>query len=712
MGQLATDIAAIYKNENRRASLDDLFRLELVRKHYAAARADLKQLRHFNRDASPQVRANDIPYEIVARAGGSPAFAAAFREVVRPLDDRTAALVARALTLVDPATLKASFGAELRREGPLSLPDALTLVRAYLAWQTLASIQPVAAAAIEEDDRHRYVVAKNVLVQMPDGARICAMVVRPRSLKSPAPTLLNFTIYADPATLMSEARRTASNGYVGVEGMTRGKGCSPDAAVPYEHDGEDAAALIDWISRQIWSDGRVGMYGGSYEGFTQWATAKHMPKALKALMPAVTAAPGIDVPMEGNITQNWVYYWPFYVTNSKSLDNDALNDRARWNRLDRSWYLSGKAYRSLDTIDGAPNPFFDRWLDHPNYDAYWQAMIPYGEEFSKIDIPVLTTDGYYDTGQIGGLYYVLQSERYNPAAEHYLLIGPYDHVSGQRGTLGLLGTPRTSLDGYALDPAAQIDMGELRYQWFDYVLKGGAKPALLQDKINYEVMGADAWMHVPSIAAMADHTTRFHLSATRSENGFTLSDRDSAVETEARLIVDLADRADADRVSPVQGIVDKHLDTWNGIAFVSDAFSKVTDVSGLFSGHLVFTTNKQDFDFLIQLYELTPQSDYVALSHYMARASYVDDRTTRHLLRPGAAETLNFKSQYLTSRRFQVGSRLVITLSVVRQPDTQINYGTGKNVSDETIADAAAPLEINWSSSSFIDIPIGKMASD
>ena len=75
--------------------------------------------------------------------------------------------------------------------------------------------------------------------------------------------------------MLDEARRTASNGYAGVEGLTRGKGCSPDAPVPYEHDGSDAAAVIDPISRQPWSDGRVGMYGGSYEGFTQWAAAKH-----------------------------------------------------------------------------------------------------------------------------------------------------------------------------------------------------------------------------------------------------------------------------------------------------------------------------------------------------------------------------------------------------------------------------------------------------
>src|SRR5262249_22063960 len=85
------------------------------------------------------------------------------------------------------------------------------------------------------------------------------------------PTLLEFTIYADQVTNLTEARRSASNDYIGVEGFTRGKGCSLDTPVPYEHDGADGAALIDWISKQPWGDGRVATFGPSYSGFTPWA---------------------------------------------------------------------------------------------------------------------------------------------------------------------------------------------------------------------------------------------------------------------------------------------------------------------------------------------------------------------------------------------------------------------------------------------------------
>jgi len=496
----------------------------------------------------------------------------------------------------------------------------------------------------------------------------------------------------------------------------RGKACSPDPPVPIEHDGADAAALIDWISRQPWSDGRVGTFGGSYDGFTQWAAAKHRPKALKAMMPSVTFAPGIDFPMDGNVFMSYAYPWPFYTTNGKALDDATYNDSPRWARLNHDWYVSGRAYRSLDKIDGTPNPFFDRWLEHPSYDAYWQSAIPYQKEFARIDIPVLTTTGYYDSGQMGALYYFAQHYQYDPAADHYLVVGPYDHVRAQRGTISPTGNPMKVLRGYELDSVAQIEILKLRYQWFDYVFKGGPKPALLQDKVNYEVMGANLWRHAPSLAAMAGGTLRFYLSAERSGEAYRLREGKSAGAGFVPLTVDLADRSDVDRLSAAGGPIDQALDDWaivgkapnlgHSLEFISDPLTRPTEISGLFSGRLDFITNKKDFDFSVTLFERTAQGEYIQLSYHWARASYAEDRSRRHLLTPGKRQHLDFRSGRLTSRQLQPGSRLVVVLGILKQPGEQINYGTGKDVSDETIADAGEPLRIEWSADSFIDLPV------
>ena len=148
------------------------------------------------------------------------------------------------------------------------------------------------------------------------------------------------------------------------------------------------------------------------------------------------------------------------------------------------------------------------------------------------------------------------------------------------------------------------------------------------------------------------------------------------------------------------------MDVSNALAFVSEPVAKATEVSGLFAAHLDFVANKRDFDFEISLYEVTAAGKYLALTYYMARASYVRDRSERKLLSPGARETLDVTSGRLTSRRLQPGSRLLVVLSIIKQPGAQINYGTGRDVSDEIIADAAVRLDIRWFADSFVEIPV------
>lgn len=714
---LAREVLAVYKDDDRPTYLDHRFRLEIVAGQPADALATLAYLRvtpEAAGDVSPQAGATRLLYEVFARArerADGPSFEAAleqtFRETLGRLDDPTSALVMRALGVDLPALEQGVKTAlEPAKQGRLSLAEALALIRASQIEQTFRSFAPFAAAAIAEDDRRRYVIERDIAVRTPEGATSCVLVVRPRAAAGRLPALLSFTIYANSQDLLSEARRTASHGYAGVEALTRGKGCSPDAPVPYEHDGKDAAAVIDWIARQAWSDGRVGMFGGSYEGFTQWAAAKHRPKALKALMPSVAVAPGIDVPMDGNVFQTFVYPWVFYTTNGKALDDPTYNDRARWWRMNREWYASGRAYRALDEIDGTPNPIFERWLDHPAYDAYWQAMIPFRKEFAGIDIPVLSTTGYYDGAQLGAIHYVDEHHRHRPGAGHYLLIGPWDHIRGQRGTISRLGHPQTNLRGYDTDPVAQIDIGELRYQWFDFVFKGGPKPTLLKDKVNYQVMGANTWRHVPSLAAMGPETLRLHLAAARSGEDHRLSATRPPRASFVPQKIDLADRTDIERVFPGGGLVDREINRWNAVVFTSDPFPAAAEVSGLFSGRLEFVANKRDLDFAIELYELTARGDYVELSSYMARASYVRDRGRRQLLQPGRRQQLDFRSGRLTARRFEPGSRLVAVLRILKSPGAQVNFGSGKDVSDETRADAGAPLEVRWLGGSFLDIPV------
>jgi putative CocE/NonD family hydrolase len=716
LARLSTRAAELYQDapdSNQMVAQDNLFHLYLLARRYADAQVALANWRRawaMYADTSARGRAVNLQYELYLRAkrlqgddagGFDEAFARTFRERFARLDDRAAALVARTLLAPPPQPPPVPSA-----DTTLAIRDAVAWLRAMQVAQAYREMDPAAASLVREDDARRYAMESNIQVKTPDGATVCAMVWHPRSAPR-LPALLQFTIYADTTALLGDLRRNASNGYAAVIGFTRGKACSPDAPVPYMHDGADATALIEWIARQPWSDGRVGLYGGSYSGMSPWAAAKHAPPALKAIMVGAPVAPGVDVPMEGNVAWNFVYPWPFYTTDTKALDDSTYNDRARWLRLYNAWYASGRAYRDMDRIDGTPNPIWQQWMAHPDYDVYWQRMIPYGKEFGGIKIPVLQTAGYYFGGPGAALYYLTQHYRYDPRAEHYLVIGPYDHFQGQRGVVSALGDTATVLAGYTIDPVARIDItADLRYQWFDWVLKRGPKPALLADKVNYEVVGANRWKHAPSVAAMANGTLRLYLSSDADGDWHRLVADPPAHDATLSLTVNLADRSDSSRVVPGGGVSDTAIDTFNALVFASDPLPSATEISGLPSGHLELVANKRDFDFGISIYELRKDGTYLSLPPYQSRASYVADITRRRPLTPGARTTLDWKNIRLVSQRCEAGSRIVMVIGPIRNPGQPINYGTGGDVNGETAADAGEPLTIRWSTRSYLELSV------
>jgi hypothetical protein len=403
--------------------------------------------------------------------------------------------------------------------------------------------------------------------------------------------------------------------------------------------------------------------------------------------------------MGGNIFQNSGYRWSSYVTNTKASDESGYYDDALWHALDQKWYSGGARYRDIGRLHGKPNPIFIRWLNHPSYDRYWQQMIPYREQFAHINIPVLTITGYYAGSEPGALYYFTQHHRYNPHADHTLVIGPYDDAVMQRG-------PLATLQGYTLDAAAIVDLHELRYRWFDHVFKEGAMPSLLKGRINYEVMGANEWQHAATLDAMAKGPMRFYLEPAASGEGHRLALHKSSKAAFIRQTVNLADRRDASW-TPSTDLISSSLATHNDIMFVSEPLAKLTEINGAVSGRLDFTVNKMDMDLNLMLYERLAGGDYIRLFSptYEIRASYARDRVHRHLLKSGERQELMFKSERMTSRQLQPGSRLVLVLGINKRPDREVNYGTGDDVSEESIADGKIPLRIRWHNDSYVDMP-------
>jgi len=545
-----------------------------------------------------------------------------------------------------------------------------------------------------------YNIQDSVQITTQDGATISAIVVRKKGVTQPLPVVLQFTIYVrDKGRDIKSLKESADNGYVGVIAYTRGKRFSPNAIYPYEHEATDTYDVIDWISKQPWCNGSVGMFGGSYNGFSQWAACKKLHPALKTIVPYVANRPGMGLPMENNVFVNPNYEWSFYVGNNKYLDTLVGNDRKRFRKMMFDWWQSGAAYNKMDSIDGTPNPWFQRWISHPDFDRYWQKMAPYEQDFAQIDIPILAFDGYYNDSQNSSLYYLRELQKYSPKTPWHLVIGPYGHFGTQ------IGGERV-INGYAVDSVALFDMKKITYQWFDYILKTGKKPDILKDKVNYEIMGANEWRSAPSLDKMHNGFLTVYLTDQKTGTFYSLNPNKPSKAGYLAQTVDFADRQTSNNNYYPDPIARKEIDTSNGFVFVSEPLSESMLVNGSFLGQLTISINKTDVDLGVTLYELTPSGDYFHLSYYIGRASYANDITKRTLLKPNELTSIAFTNTHLVSKQLSKGSRLVVAINVNKNPFSQLNYGTGNDVSTESILDAKEPLRIKWYTDSYIKVPV------
>ena len=96
----------------------------------------------------------------------------------------------------------------------------------------------------------------------------------------------------------------------------------------------------------------------------------------------------------------------------------------------------------------------------------------------------------------------------------------------------------------------------------------------------------------------------------------------------------------------------------------------------------------------------------------MSRASYAKDMGERHLLIPGERTQIPIINGRMTAKIIEKGSRIALVLDINKNQDAQVNMGTGKDVSNETIADAGEPLEIKWFNDSQINLPLKPWKSD
>lgn len=696
--------SAKYKPENTVDLMDNLFRLQMAAQDYKNSLVSLSE----NRNLFADHNMGDYRYigfelyslakmeQIESNTSFSNALQKVFNQKYESLPEKLIPRLGPALdgdVRESRKQLKKILDKQKDKDS-IDYRTALALCKSYLSYKTYSGIKPRVMQLLASKDRERFIIETRDLA-IKNGNTLTITIVRKKENTSPLPVILTNNIYAGPFDEFFGKRAAAYN-YVGAVVNTRGKRNSNNVNNPFEHESEDIYEVIDWVSKQPWCNGKVGMIGGSYLGFSQWAAVKKLHPALKTIVPQVAVGIGIDYPAQNNIFMSYMLQWIQYVTNNKFTDEADFTNAVKWDSIYTKWYKSGKAFRSLDMISGKPSKIFQRWLDHPGYDQYWQKMVPYKEDFSKINIPVLTTTGYYDDDQIGALYYFKQHHLYNKNADHYLVIGPYNHGGAQ--SFGF-----TYVNGNPIDPVARISIDDLAFSWFDYILKGGKKPEILKDRINFQVMNTNTWKHVGDLDKMHTSSLKFYLQDKKNTSSVFNKPETKIFTTQ---IVDFKNRDQKDTYYKVSK--KDSIKMTNSVAFESEVLDKDMIMSGNLSGVFNVSINKKDFDTDTYLYQIQPDGKSSLLSTHIVRASYAKNNEKRQLLEPNKLEQIPINNSYFMSKKIEKGSKLLLLVGVNKSPNWQINYGSGKDVSDETLKDAGEPLEIKWYNDSYVEIPVYK----
>jgi len=530
-----------------------------------------------------------------------------------------------------------------------------------------------------------------VKIALRDGVNLSASVYLPRRLRAPTPCVVTLTPYnRDP--FHEQAVFFAKKGLPFVVVDVRGRGNSEGTFLPYKQEAADGHDVVEWLAAQSYCNGKVAMWGASYLGYAQWATAKQFPPHLATIIPVAAPYIGVDFPMRNNIFYPFVVQWITFVS-GRTCQSRLLSDTAHWAEICRHWHESGRPFRELDTVFGDQSAVFQEWLAHPQLDEYWDAYNPTADQYARLDIPILTVTGSYDDDQPGALeHYKRHMQQASPSARsrHYLIIGPWDHLR--------TGMPSRTFGGLTLGAASVIDMGNLQAEWFAWTLQNGPKPEFLRKAVAYYLMGAEQWRYADTldevtreyhemfIDSKCNATDIFHsgvLADTPGTGGsdtYTYDPRDASGPEVAAEV-----SADAGSVVDQRGVI-----ALRGKAFVyhSAPLAKETDICGFFKLFAWISIDCPDTDFYVSIYEITFDGSSIRLSSDAMRARY--RRSFRSPVLISIREPLLYTFDRFTfvARRVPRGHRLRLVVAPVgRLVDsifTEKNYNAGGIVAEES----------------------------
>ena len=577
----------------------------------------------------------------------------------------------------------------------------LTVCLSALFTATIAAQSPTPAPSPAHAPAD-YDLRWGVKIPMRDKVELNATLYLPKTPDGSlpkAPVIFTLTPYISD-TYHARGAYFGSHGYVFALVDVRGRGNSAGEFEPFANDPRDGFDIVEWLANQPFCDGKVAMWGGSYAGFDQWATAKEFPPHLATIVPVAAAHPGLDFPCSNNIEMSYAVQW-FTLTSGHTAQNNLFGDQKFWRTKFLEAYKKHLPFASLDSFAGNPSVNFQRTLKHPTPDAYYDAMLPTREEFRKIAQPILTITGQYDGDEMGALtYYRDQIANSLPQvrAKHFLIIGPWDHA-GTR-------TPTDEVSGVKFGPGALLDLNDLHRQWYDWTMKGGSKPAFLKNQVAYYLLapgnsGANGeWKYADSFEMLTANPTTLYLDSKNGDaNGVFHSGSLNQNQPNSGTDTFVYDPLDLRRGENVEGTDPKEktaaIDQTfalsigaDGLVYHTEPLPNETPLIGSPAARLWLSIDTPDVDLECDLYEIQPDGTSIAIWSDLRRLRYRESLREEKLVKPGEIVRCDFNPGLFVARRLMKGSRLRLIITAVNSIVWQKNYCSGGVVAEETAKDA------------------------
>ena len=499
-----------------------------------------------------------------------------------------------------------------------------------------------------------------------------------------------------------DAIRGAMNGYAVVIQDVRGRHSSGGEFYTFVNEADDGYHSVEWVASQPWCTGKVGMYGNSYVGATQWLAAKTKPPSLAAIVPGVTASDYHEGwawqggAFELGFNLSWAV-GPLTAANwgnlsqRLGLSQQQLNDviHAKDNLTDGYLHLP---LEEVPDLKGGLAPYYYDWLAHPEFDDYWRSVC-IAESHSDIDVPALNWGGWYDVF-LGGTIDNYMGMRRRGATEaarkgQRLLIGPWIHGSTPVDVSGQFhfGTRASS---------AVLDLPGIILRYYDHWLKGEDNGVADEKPVRIFVMGENRWRMEDSWPLERAETTNFYLHSGGKANTLN-GDGSLSVDAPSHEPPDVyaynpLDPAPTrggglccDPAFMMSGAYDQRpIETRPDVlVYSTPELERDTEVTGPVTVTLYAASSAVDTDFTAKLVDVEPCGCARNLTDGIIRARYRKPRQPASLIQPG--EVYEYAIDlWATSNVFKKGHRIRLEISSSNFPRFDRNTNTGGPIGAET----------------------------